>query len=546
MKTNNHKTKRRQIYMSVLALILSISTVWMTRIHFNGVWGLSDVNYVDKFGISAFVLGCILFLAFLAAINLGEQYASTFVSKICSYEKEQDERKIIIFWAVIIFLAWLPYYLSYYPGGVYADTLGSISFVMSDLLTNRHPFLYTMIIGLFMHIGETCGKDLTWSIGLFTAVQMLVMGCEFLYCISWMLRHRINRFARIASSLFWVFFSLIPLYSISVWKDTPFCMAVWFWMMFTVDLYLGINNGILRFKTVFGFLLGGSLVAFTRNNGTYVVVLSVLVLTAVCLKKVRKDKCVRNVVFGSIAMVGIIIFIQGPFYNMVGIAQTETVENLGIPLQQIGAVVAYDGVITEEQKGIINNFIPYENIKEHYSPSLADNLKWYTELNGQYLSEHKAEFLNIWIQLLRQNPSIYIKAYIMATLGFWDVDVTTSDAYVQNFIWNDSAGIVQKDYFSEWFGFSFRHFVNPRHYISCAWFFWIFFVASVFTMERYGERSIFAFTPQLGIWLTIMLATPIAVSLRYIAANMFTLPFVIIVPLLLERQKTDNISVGMD
>ena len=60
-------------------------------------------------------------------------------------------------------------------------------------------------------------------------------------------------------------------------------------------------------------------------------------------------------------------------------------------------------------------------------------------------------------------------------------------------------------------------------------------------MKHYGARAFFLFTPQIGVWLTLMVATPIAVRLRYIAAHMFTLPVVIIVPLLLERTKrTEN------
>lgn len=59
-----------------------------------------------------------------------------------------------------------------------------------------------------------------------------------------------------------------------------------------------------------------------------------------------------------------IFFVQGPLYNLSGIEKTDTVENFGIPLQQIGAVVAFDGNITEDQIEVLNRFIPYENIKE--------------------------------------------------------------------------------------------------------------------------------------------------------------------------------------
>lgn len=56
-------------------------------------------------------------------------------------------------------------------------------------------------------------------------------------------------------------------------------------------------------------------------------------------------------------------------------------------------------------------------------------------------------------------------------------------------------------------------------------------------MKHYGEKTIFLFVPQLGVWATLMIATPIAVSLRYIASSLFTLPFVIIVPMFLERKR---------
>lgn len=537
-KLNLQVEIKKKASSAILALLLSFATVCMTRVHFEGdIWGTVNVNYVSEFGISAILLGLFLFLIYLFLICFCEKYIKRFFEKTACSEKIEGEHpgKIILFWAVIIFLAWLPYYLSYYPGGVYSDTFASISYAMSGVLTNRHPFCYTALIWIFIKIGRLFGRSLTWSIGLFTAIQMLALECEFLYCIFWMLRHQINRGIRIIITLFWTFFPLIPLYAISVWKDTPFCMAVLFWMLFIVDLYLELCSGKYTAKTIAGFLAGGILVAFTRNNGSYIVALFVFLLVFVLWKKMRTDKHSRIVMLCSLLMLGGIFVIQGPGYKMLGIEKTETVENFGIPLQQIGAVVACDGDISEEQKECINHFIPYENVREHYSPMLADNLKWYGGLDGYYLSRHTGEFLRLWFQLLKQNPSIYVKSYMIATSGFWNIDIATGDAYVQVDVWNNEIGVVQKDYFSDWFGFSFRHFTDPRYYISSAWFFWIFLIAAWYIVQHYGWKSILLFLPQLGIWLTLMVATPIAVSLRYIAAAMFTLPFVILVPLLLER-----------
>lgn len=394
------------------------------------------------------------------------------------------------------------------------------------------------MIGAAIKCGQAVGKDLTWSMGLFLAVQMILLEAEFIYFLYWMLAKKINRVVRVAAMLFLIFFPLLPLYGISMWKDTPFCMAVFLWSIFMTDLYLNIQKNKWDLRIVVKFIAAMFLVAFTRNNGIYVVAFSTFVFVAVTFGKqfIRK----KTIYCAMLLTIAAIIFIQGPLYRWGGISQTDTVENFGIPLQQIGSVVAYDGNITEEQKECIDRFLPYENIKEHYSPGLVDNLKWYTGLNGDYLSEHKKEFLELWVQLFIQNPRLYLEAYLLATAGSWNVDVATGDAYVQNFVWPNLFGMSQTDYFEKWFGFSFQHFVNPRHYISCAWFFWFFFVGMIFVMKHFGWRKSYLFTPQMGTWLTIMIATPMASSLRYVAALLFTLPFVIILPILLKREDTSE------
>lgn len=525
-------------YITFLSVILSICTVFMTRMQFTGnVWGTINENYFTPFGISAAILFlfCIPMLyIIILLVDRGFQWC---LLKIYCEEQTENTSKVLIFWGIMIAVAWLPYYLSYYPGGIYSDTLASIFYSMNGILSNRHPFLYNMLIDAAINFGQTIGKDLTWSMGLVLTIQMALLEAEFIYFLYWMLVKKINRAVRIAIMLFLIFFPLIPLYGISVWKDTPFCMAVLLWSMFMTDLYLDIQKNEWHSWVVLKFIVGMFLVAFTRNNGIYVVIFSAFVFVIATFKKVFTGKKMAYCLI--LLAISAIIFIQGPVYRWGGVAQTETVEKFGIPLQQIGSVVAYEGNITEEQKECINRFIPYENIKEHYSPGLVDALKAYGGgLDNAYLAEHEEEFLELWVCLLIQNPKTYLKAYLLATAGFWNVDVATSDAYVQNYVWPNSDEMYQTDYFEKWFGFSFQHFVNPKNYISGAWFFWIFFACMILVMKHFGWRKSYLFTPQIGVWLTLMIATPIASSLRYIAPLLFTLPFVIIFPILLKRERT--------
>lgn len=375
--------------------------------------------------------------------------------------------------------------------------------------------------------------------GLFLAIQMILLEVEIICFLHWMLIHHINPKVCTCVMIFMTFFPLIPLYAVSIGKDTLFAMAFLLWFMFFVDLYLNIRQNKWNIKSLAGFIIGMFLVAFTRNNGLYVVLFTMLFFVLItCTLKCKKK---RIVIAGSILSVLIICFIQGPIYRCIGVTPTAVVENLGIPLQQICSVVANDGEITEEQRESIDRFIPYENIPEYFNPCIVDSIKWYAGMREDYMNGHKREFFYLWKQLLIQNPQIYIEEYLLQTLGFWNVDISGPAGYVEYRVWDNSYGLTQTDYFEKIFGFSFQHFVNPRTYISSAWFFWIYFVGILYIMKHYKWQDGLLFIPQLAIWMTLMIATPCALSLRYVVASLFTVPFIIVVFILLEDQEKEKV-----
>lgn len=527
--------KRGIGYDIFLTLALSAGTVLMTRTHFEGgVWGKIEQNYISSFGLSAVLLFLVCVPVYYMLVSRTDRLLYRWLKKAPLQEKQESDRKTLLFWALLLIAAWLPYFLSYYPGGVYSDTFASINFIRSGTRTTQQPFLYTCLIQLLIWFGRLVGQDLTWSLGLLLALQMLILGAELLYFLHWMCRRRFPAALRNVIMAFLVFYPLIPLNGISVWKDTPFCMAVMLWMIALTDLYVNMRCGRWERRPFILFVIGMLLTAFTRNNGLYTIAFSAALFVIVSFRQPLFRK--KTVCTGMLLAVFAAALIQGPVYRLAGIAHPPAAAKLGIPLQQIGSVVAYDGAITEEQKELLDRFIPYENIREHYSPCLADDLKWYADLDTQYLAEHQDEFWKLWLALLVKNPSLYVKAYLLETAGFWNIDVASNDAYVQTYVWPNRYGVVQTDYFQKWFGFSFQHFVTPRSYISGAWFFWIFLCALFFVTKHYGLRKSWLFSPQMGVWLTLMIATPIASSLRYIAPLLFTLPFILLLPVLLERE----------
>ena len=72
--------------------------------------------------------------------------------------KVVNKKKIPIFWIsfFVLLIAWLPYLLTYYPGGIFYDTFASIREVEHGLkgLTNFNPALYTLLLKGFITLGD--------------------------------------------------------------------------------------------------------------------------------------------------------------------------------------------------------------------------------------------------------------------------------------------------------------------------------------------------------------------------------------------------------
>lgn len=500
-------------YNIIFSVLAAVAVECGMRVHYNGdIFGSAAENYIEPINCRSVVLMLLFAAVIYFVICFFEPVAFGYVSN--QKAGNGNSKKIMLFWTIVIIVLWAIYYLSFLPGGIYSDTLISLNYAADNTLTNRHPFAYNCIIWFFVHLGYFFNKSLFWSFSLLFAFQMLCLAGVILAFIKWMVNRSVPTILRIISASFLVFFPLVPLYGVSIWKDTPFCMAVLLWMMPLTDLF----HGEQRKHSLLSFVLGIVLVAFTRNNGIYVCAFAVLVMLF-ALKKNNKTKIL------AVVSVVLCFIIQGPVYNCIGVKQTEPVENFGVPLQQVGAVIAEDGVITEEQSEFLNNLLPADKWKASYCPTDIDNFKWYSGFNAEYFNSHIGDFMKVWLGLLRQNPGIFIRAYLMDTLGYWDIFESSPVAYVQTSVWPNSRGIESRDLFESLTGLPFRSFVMPKHYFSAAILFWVFFFSTMMSMKRFGARSLFLFAPLLGIWLSVMIASPIAFSLRYLAPLMFCLPF---------------------
>lgn len=138
------------------------------------------------------------------------------------------------------------------------------------------------------------------------------------------------------------------MYAISLWKDTLFCIAFFFYIIFIGNVALSNNEILKKTKGIIKYLVLTFFVVFLRNNGIYIVFITLFVLIISHYNRQLK----RFYIFSILELL-LFFIIQGPIYNHYHL-NTEFVENLGIPILQISYTVSKNGRIEKQEKQNIN------------------------------------------------------------------------------------------------------------------------------------------------------------------------------------------------
>ena len=495
----------------------------ISETYFNNIEAKNIIIFFACWIITYIVLGCIQVI-----INKIEKTI---------YKKENKPKKKRVYFLIlaIIIICWLPYILSYFPGGVFSDTADSINQAEGvKEYKNNNPLLYTFILKAFIELGN---GSIQTGMELFTIFQFLVMAIVVSYAIFWLYKRNVSTTYIVLATAFFGLFKLIPMYAISIWKDTPFCIALLALTIFLAETIYQDGKNLEKISGIIKYAILMFFVVFLRNNGLYIAVAITLILMIVYRKKLIKNlKC-----FSIMSVIGIVavFIVQGPIYNKLNL-NSPIVESLGVPLQQICYVVATDGNLSQEQKEFIENIYPEESIKQMYKPCIVDSIKFDEEFNRQYLEDNKIEFLKIWGEVLLQNPVKYIQAYLLNSMGFWDVNKATFDGYISPEIWNYVDllfGINQNDIIKNTTGVSIKNIIYPNIPISSAIYLFIMIFSAIFVIYKKRYKNLIIFLPAFFTWGTIMLAVPLAFSLRYVFTLLLVIPFVLLAPFLKQEKE---------
>lgn len=329
--------------------------------------------------------------------------------------KGERNRAVWVFFGTFAALAGM--YLLYFfcvafPGYFSRDSFSAVWQCFSGVYDNTSPFFHTMVVKLCLELGAWLGYEGGSAVWVYGFFQCIAMAAVFAYALVTLYQAGMPK---------WVLGVILALdgllryhlaYSATLWKDVPFSLGA---LAVAVSLYRILKNIGNSRGNYLVFTVSGLVFSLMRTNGWYAFLVTALVLLVLGRKQWRLlTLCAAVVATGWLC--------NHPLLDWLGVEETNFVEALGIPFQQVSRVVAQGYELEEEDEAFLEQLFDLELVEQLYDPLTVDPIKFeaFQADNREYLQNHMGQFVRVWLRLGAQHPWEYAKAWIDQTQGYWN------------------------------------------------------------------------------------------------------------------------------
>lgn len=531
LNTKISKCKKDNKLIVTVSIIISIILSFGETVY-KGVYLTSNTGLKNIFTTQKILLGLIyaigIFMFFYALLSVFLKWYKTI--NILESNSKKSTKVFITSW-ILIFLSYIPYFLRCYPAMMSPDSFYQINTVENKILSDLHPFVQTWFFGGIYSLGKTIFGPGNLALAFYTIIQMLILSFLFALVIKTLYKNNVNKIICIIILAFYCISPLHAYYSVTLWKDILFGGN---FILLFIALFNLINEQkiSLKNKNLHLLILSSLVLMFFRNNGIYVF----FVMVPFMIYYFKQNRKLISLL--SISLIIMYYVIKGPIFALAGISSTRTVESYSIPLQQVARTISLNGKISNKEKETLNKLFYMEQVKENYVPYISDPIK--NSVNAKYFANHQSEFINVWIKLLIKNPQIYIESYMSSTLGYWYPNVIY---HATSFV-----GSATEEYNAYKFKIDnapkgnkavnkMIDYANARVY-PFANLFWsvglacllMFFGLALTLYNSSKNKYVVCYAPFIGLWITMMIATPVFSELRYIYGIFTCIPLLILLP----------------
>lgn len=437
-----------------------------------------------------------------------------------------NKRTFFLTWA-IIFVAWIPYFLNYYPGIISMDSMSQIMQSLSlKNLSNHHPILHTVFIGICMNIGKSLG-NYNIGVAIYSLIQMLITSAIFSFTIYYMSKRNINIKIRIFTLLFYAFYPVNALYSITMWKDILFAGAMLIFTIMMTEIATNREHFLKsKLKNVL-IVISMILVILFRNNGLYVVILTIPFMFIFARKHYKKLITITVIV---LAFYGLW---KGTIFAIFDIDEGSVREALSIPLQQFARMSKNEN-LTDDERWRIYKYLPVDNLGELYYPTISDQVK--NNFDNEAFANDKIGFVKLWIKLCLKYPRSAVEAFLCNNYGYWYPEtvnwVVAREIYQSNLESEQALDlkttpIIKIESLEKYNTILDRRDLPLNSMIySIGFIFWVVMAMLMYAIYKKEYKLILIYIPVIVLWGTC-LASPVFGEFRYIYSMFTCLPILI-------------------
>lgn len=436
----------------------------------------------------------------------------------------------ILFYTVGFLICWLIYVIIFYPDPMNMDSLSQIEqYFGATTMTTHHPIFATIIYGIFMKIGSVYLQNDNLGLFLNNIFQVFLAAFVLSYSIHYLYQLTKSKKIKYALFLFFAFFPIWPLYFYTEVKDVYFSIAILLYSIFSIKFI--VLNGKMSKKEWFLYGIAIALVYLFRNNGIHILLIS-LPFLAIVVKKTERIKIILCTI-----LILILCSTSMQIYSKVNNVQKGSVrEVLAIPLQQTARYVR-EYELTEKEEQVISKLIGIEDMKKGYRDETVDFVK--EKYKGTATTEDLKEYFKIWFQMFCKHPSVYIKATLNATYGYYypnrmeykdgivllkidAPDVCNVSNFAIHFLEHteDSRNLIERSIYT------LRNMPGIGLLFSCGLYTWGVIVVTLLLWYFKRKREMAILVP-LYVIILVCIASPVNALVRYMLPIMLVLPFVI-------------------
>ena len=416
---NVHNKYQQSVYYPVLIINIILSVIWLMA------EGYRIDNSLNTLTCSAgqCVKSIIYYLGTFWGLDVISSLLFFGLSK-CKHRKNSIEgcldKAVLIYngqpfiiGVVIVFMTWLPHILVAYPGYFCYDAFEQLSqYFGYQGWNSHHPPFSTFIMGRITELGLLINDYLgTYLFILFQAV-VAAMVISYGFCL--LKKMKTSYWIRSVYVLSVIFVPYYANYVCVFLKDSLYSYS--FLLVIIELIYLLIDKSeiaLTKKRHLLLWTIGFSGLLLFRNNGIYVglplfLALILNVIYKLLRKQIDSNIAIRSIVVFTLPFI-ISVVIGTALNSHYSIQKGSIRETLSLPMQQTARYFKeYGAEVTEEERGIIQNVLPYEDLDELYDARISDPVKEKFKLNPT--RKELIDYLTVWVKQFFKHPMVYINA----------------------------------------------------------------------------------------------------------------------------------------